>query len=249
MLSIKRAIGYFIGSLRKDVSNEAAVGAIGAELFDLASSSPIAFPAQFVFLLRAITTLEGTGKKLDEGYSFVNVAAPYAAELLAEVEAERGGGSTGANGEIEWASLATAAASGDITSAGTLVLGQLRRAATEQASLAAAMPSRVARVDRIMASLEAGDLQLRVRDLAGERAARRAGVIAASSLNAAGALGFLNLGALLALAATDGVEAHAALGGPAGACLALSAVFGVLVLRGFRRVKRLDSFEKRIRGG
>jgi predicted unusual protein kinase regulating ubiquinone biosynthesis (AarF/ABC1/UbiB family) len=246
MLSVKRAIGYFIRNLRQDLSNETAVGAIGEDLFDLALGSPVAFPSGFIFLLRAITTLEGTGKKLDPDYSFTAIAAPYAAELLAEVEAERG---TGAAGEIAWASLATAAASGDVTSAGTLVLGQLRRAATEQASLAAAMPRRLARIDGVVASLEAGDLQLRVRDLAGERAARRAGVVAASSLNAAGALGFLNLGALLSLAATDGVEAHAALAGPAAACLALSAVFGVLVLRGFRRVKRLDSFEKRIRGG
>jgi predicted unusual protein kinase regulating ubiquinone biosynthesis (AarF/ABC1/UbiB family) len=248
MLSVKRAVAYFVRNLRQDLASEAAVGAIGADLFDLATGAPFAFPAGFVFLLRAITTLEGTGKKLDPDYSFVSVAAPYAAELLAEVEAERGAGAAGAGGEIAWASLASAAASGDVAGAGTLVLGQLRRAATEQAALAAAMPRRLARVDGVVAQLEAGDLQLRVRDLAGERAARRAGVVAASSLNAAGALGLLNLGALLALASTDGVAAHAALGGPAAACLALSGVFGVLLLRGFRRVKRLDSFERRIRG-
>jgi predicted unusual protein kinase regulating ubiquinone biosynthesis (AarF/ABC1/UbiB family) len=247
-MSVKRAVAYFIKNLRADLSGEAAVGTIGADLFAIAVDQPFAFPAAFVFLLRALTTLEGTGKVLDPDYSFVSIAAPYAAELLAEVEAERGllpaasGGLAGALGAL-------AAGGGGNGNATALVLGQLRRAATEQAALAAAVPSRLARIDGVVASLEAGDLQLRVRDLAGERAARRAGVVASSSLNAAGALGFLNLGALLALASTDGLPQHAALSGPAGLSLAVSALFGALVLRGFRRVKRLDSFERRIRGG
>jgi hypothetical protein len=247
-MSVRRAVAYFIRNLRADLSGDAAVANIGADLFAIAVDQPFAFPAAFVFLLRALTTLEGTGKRLDPDYNFAAIAAPYATELLAEVEAERGGGAGG------WATLAAAAAGGgvggaSVGEAGTLVLGQLRKAATEQARLAAAMPSRLARIDGVVSQLEAGDLQLRVRDLAGERAARRAGVVAASSLNAAGALGFLNLGALLALASTDGVEAHAALGGPAAVCLGASALFAVLLLRGFRRVKRLDSFERRIRGG
>ncbi len=45
---------------------------------------------------------------------------------------------------------------------------------------AAAMPSRIARIDATLAQLEAGDLKLRVRVLEGERAARRAGVLQVS---------------------------------------------------------------------
>jgi len=248
-MSVRRAVAYFIRNLRADLGGDAAVGQIGADLFAIAVDQPFAFPAAFVFLLRALTTLEGTGKALDPNYNFAAIAAPYATELLAEVEAERGGAAGG------WATLAAAAAGGgaaggaSLGEAGTLVFGQLRQAAAEQAGLAAAMPSRLKRIDSVMQQLEAGDLQLRVRDMAGERAARRAGVAAASSLNAAGALGFLNLGALLALASTDGLGAHAALGAPAACCLGVSALFGVLLLRGFRRVKRLDSFERRIRSG
>ena len=40
------------------------------------------FPATFTFVLRAFATLEGIGKILDPEFSFAQVAAPYAQELL-----------------------------------------------------------------------------------------------------------------------------------------------------------------------
>lgn len=53
-------------------------------------------------------------------------------------------------------------------------------------------------------------------------------------------MGFLNVGTQLALAGQ-------AL--PAGAAFAVSAACGAFVLLGFRRVKRLDKFEKSIKTG
>ena len=59
-------------------------------------------------------------------------------------------------------------------------------------------------------------------------------------MNAVGAMGLLNIGTLLAL---EGLP------GPGQACMAGAALFAFLVFRGFKRVERLDKFEKEIRGG
>jgi predicted unusual protein kinase regulating ubiquinone biosynthesis (AarF/ABC1/UbiB family) len=40
------------------------------------------FPATFTFVLRAFSTLEGIGKSLNPDFKFVEVATPYAQELL-----------------------------------------------------------------------------------------------------------------------------------------------------------------------
>ena len=40
------------------------------------------FPATFTFVLRAFSTLEGIGKSLNPQFKFVEVATPYAQELL-----------------------------------------------------------------------------------------------------------------------------------------------------------------------
>lgn len=61
-----------------------------------------------------------------------------------------------------------------------------------------------------------------------------------ATLNAVGALGFTNLAVSLALGGLDG---------PATGALGLAAVFTVVVLQQFRRVERLDKFEKDLKGG
>ncbi len=59
-------------------------------------------------------------------------------------------------------------------------------------------------------------------------------------MNAIGSMGFLNLGATLALNE---------LSGPATGCAALAALCAFLVFRGQKRIEQLDKFEKDIRGG
>ncbi len=102
------------------------------------------------------------------------------------------------------------------------------------------MPLRVARIDSTLEQLETGDLKLRVRVLEGERAARRAGVLQVATINTIAAVGLLDVGTQLAL--------HGGLEFAAGACYSLAAVFSVFVALGFKRVQRLDKFEKEIRG-
>jgi hypothetical protein len=57
------------------------------------------------------------------------------------------------------------------------LIDQVRSQASELGQQAAAMPSRIARVDATMTALEGGDLKLRVRVLEAERADRRASVM------------------------------------------------------------------------
>eukprot|EP00983_Pelagomonas_calceolata_P024414 768532-Pelagomonas_calceolata.AAC.1 len=60
-----------------------------------------------------------------------------------------------------------------------------------------------------------------------------------ATLHAVGALGFINLGTTLAISGLDG---------PAAGALGLAAVFGVMMFQGFRRIDRLDKFEKDLKG-
>jgi len=211
-LTIKRAIGYFLDNLARQTERGETLAAIGEDLFAIATDQPFRFPATFTFVLRAFSTLEGIGKSLNPSYQFSEVAQPYATELL----------------DLQ-----------DAQSQRALVVTQLQQQASELGAAAAAMPQRIARMDALLAAVESGEVKLRVRVLEAERAARRAGVMQAATMNVVGAMGFLNVGTMFALGGFEG---------PAALALGLAAVFGVLTLRGFQRVDRLDKFEKDIRG-
>lgn len=64
------------------------------------------------------------------------------------------------------------------------MLTQLQQQVEAQADAAAQAPTRIARIGRFVDSLEVGDLKLRVRVLESERAARRAGIMQAATLDA-----------------------------------------------------------------
>lgn len=187
------------------------MGAIGEDLFAIALDQPFRFPATFTFVLRAFSTLEGIGKTLDPEYNFTKTATPYATELL------------------------------DLNNAATrnsFVLEQMQQQATEITQAAAQAPMRIQYLDRTLRQMEEGELQLRVRVLASERAARRQGVMQAATINSIALFGFLNLGAQFAL---SGHEA------PGAICMLLSALFAVYLTQGLKRVKNLDKFEKNLR--
>lgn len=102
-------------------------------------------------------------------YAFTSspqVAAPYAREIL---DLREGSGQRAA------------------------LLSELRRRAVETGAAAAAMPSRIARVESTVSQLESGELRLRVRVLEGERAARRQGVLQLVTLHSVASMGLLSL--------------------------------------------------------
>ncbi|KAJ9523162.1 hypothetical protein QJQ45_024089 [Haematococcus lacustris] len=242
-LTLRRAIGYFINNLARQTERQETIQAIGEDLFSIAVDQPFRFPATFTFVLRAFSTLEGIGKSLNPTYRFTDVATPYAQELL-QLQVGTGPGpgpvEVVVHGQqMEQGVGALLACPQDSRGQQSLLVSQLQQQATELGVAAAAMPQRVARMSSLLEQLEAGEVKLRVRVLEAERAARRAGVMQAATLNVVGGMGFVNVATVLG---TTGHE------GPALACLLLGCVFGVLTWRGFVRVERLDKFEKDLRG-
>ncbi|EIE27253.1 ABC1-domain-containing protein [Coccomyxa subellipsoidea C-169] len=119
------------------------------------------------------------------------------------------------------------------------VLDQMQREAVKVGSAAMAMPGRVEKIDETLQQLRGGDLKLRVRALELERAARRSSILQGATMSAIAGGTLVNLGSQLIISGQSGVG---------GTLLAGSAVFGALVWRAFWRVKRIDRFEKNIRG-
>lgn len=211
-ISIRRALAYFVDNIGRQAEQQETVAAIGEDLFAIALDSPFRFPATFTFVLRAFATLEGIGKALDPTFSFAVTAAPYAQELL----------------DLK-----------DGRAQSTFLLGQLQTQAVEIGTAAAAVPMRVERIERTIASLEAGDIKLRVRVLEGERAARRAGIMQSATLSAIGSVGLLNVGVQLALGGQQSFG---------GVSMLSSGILAVLMLLSLRRVRRLDKFEDGLKG-
>ena len=58
------------------------MAAIGEDLYATAYDRPFRLPAQSVFLLRALATLEGLNKSLDPDFQFSEIALPFADDLL-----------------------------------------------------------------------------------------------------------------------------------------------------------------------
>jgi predicted unusual protein kinase regulating ubiquinone biosynthesis (AarF/ABC1/UbiB family) len=59
-----------------------SISAISDDLFEVAYAQPFRFPATFTFVLRALSTLEGLGKGLDPDFNFMEVAKPFATDLM-----------------------------------------------------------------------------------------------------------------------------------------------------------------------
>eukprot|EP00798_Chlamydomonas_sp_ICE-L_P018776 gene18776-25315_t len=220
LITVKRAIRYFIDNLARQTERNETIAAIGEDLFSIAIDQPFRFPATFTFVLRAFSTLEGIGKTLDPEYKFSEVARPYAVDLL--------------DLEVDQAAQRT------------MLISQVGQQASELATASAAMPFRIQRIDSVLEALEAGDLQLRVRVLQAERSDRRAGVLQGATMNAIGCIGFLNMGTMLALQPAAAVSGP--MQGAATMTLGLAAVYAFMVFNSFKTVSKLDKFEKDLKG-
>jgi predicted unusual protein kinase regulating ubiquinone biosynthesis (AarF/ABC1/UbiB family) len=58
------------------------VSAISDDLYEIAYDQPFRFPATFTFVMRAFSTLEGVGKGLDPEFNFMEVAKPFALQIM-----------------------------------------------------------------------------------------------------------------------------------------------------------------------
>ncbi|MFS8829922.1 AarF/UbiB family protein, partial [Synechococcus sp. R8-2] len=80
--SVQYMLDHFMDKPFSSNSGEISVAAISEDLYELAYDQPFRFPATFTFVMRALTTLEGLGKGLDPEFDFMEVAKPFAEELM-----------------------------------------------------------------------------------------------------------------------------------------------------------------------
>ncbi len=145
MSPVRRSIQYMLDHFMEEPFEEQSVAAIGDDLYEIAYDQPFRFPATFTFVMRAFSTLEGVGKGLDPDFNFMEVAQPFAMEIMAS------------NFD------------GDRSAAGT-ILDELGRQAAQVSTTALALPRRL---EETLDKLERGDVRVRVRSVETDRILRR----------------------------------------------------------------------------
>ena len=140
---VRRSIQYMLDHFMDKPFENQSVSAISDDLYEIAYNQPFRFPATFTFVMRAFSTLEGVGKGLDPEFSFMEVAKPFAMQLM-----------TNGNGSAD----------------GNSFLNELGRQAAQVSSTALGLPRRL---EYTLDKLEQGDLRLRVRSIETERLLRR----------------------------------------------------------------------------
>jgi predicted unusual protein kinase regulating ubiquinone biosynthesis (AarF/ABC1/UbiB family) len=142
---VRRSIQYMLDNFMDKPFEAQSITQISDDLYDVAYNQPFRFPATFTFVMRAFSTLEGVGKGLDPEFNFMEVAKPFAAELMT-------------NGNL----------SGRDENGG--LLGELSRQAAQVGSSAFGLPRRL---EDTLDKLEQGDIRVRVRSIETDRALRR----------------------------------------------------------------------------
>ena len=79
---VRRSVQFMLDNFMDKPFEEQSVDAISEDLFEIAYGQPFRFPATFTFVMRAFSTLEGVGKGLDPEFNFMEVAQPFAMEIM-----------------------------------------------------------------------------------------------------------------------------------------------------------------------
>lgn len=141
---VRRSIQYLLDNFMDQSFQVQSVAQISDDLYEIAYNQPFRFPATFTFVMRAFSTLEGVGKGLDKNFNFMQVAQPFASELMTN-----GNFSDPNNGSL---------------------LSEISRQAAQMGTSAIGLPRRL---DEVLDKLENGDLRLRVRASESDRILRR----------------------------------------------------------------------------
>ncbi len=80
--AVRRSIQYMLENFMDKPFEHQSLGAISEDLYEIAYDQPFRFPATFTFVMRAFSTLEGVGKGLDPNFNFMEVAKPFALDLM-----------------------------------------------------------------------------------------------------------------------------------------------------------------------
>ncbi|OBQ39537.1 MAG: hypothetical protein AN487_04340 [Anabaena sp. CRKS33] len=87
---VRRSVQYMLDNFMDKPFENQSVAAISEDLYELAYDQPFRFPATFTFVMRAFSTLEGVGKGLDPEFNFMEVAQPYAMQLMTDNSGSEG---------------------------------------------------------------------------------------------------------------------------------------------------------------
>lgn len=79
---VRRSIQYMLDHFMDKPFEAQSVAAISDDLYEIAYDQPFRFPATFTFVMRAFSTLEGVGKGLDPEFNFMEVAKPFAMQIM-----------------------------------------------------------------------------------------------------------------------------------------------------------------------
>ncbi len=141
---IRRSMQYMLNNFMDQPFETQSVSQIGDDLFEIAYDQPFRFPATFTFVMRAFSTIEGVGKGLDPEFNFMEVAQPFATELMTR----------GSFSQDQQSGL----------------FNELSRQAAQVSNTAINLPRRV---EQTLDKLEQGDLRMRVRSQETDRILRR----------------------------------------------------------------------------
>lgn len=84
MAPVRRSIQYMLDHFMDKPFETQSINEISEDLYEIAYNQPFRFPATFTFVMRAFSTLEGVGKGLDPEFNFMEVAQPFAFELMTQ---------------------------------------------------------------------------------------------------------------------------------------------------------------------
>ncbi len=87
---VRRSVQYMLDNFMDKPFESQSVAAISDDLYEIAYNQPFRFPATFTFVMRAFSTLEGVGKGLDPEFNFMEVAKPYAMQLMSNMNDSEG---------------------------------------------------------------------------------------------------------------------------------------------------------------
>ncbi len=79
---VRRSVQFMLDNFMDKPFETQSVAAISDDLYEIAFDQPFRFPATFTFVMRAFSTLEGVGKGLDPEFNFMEVAKPFAMQLM-----------------------------------------------------------------------------------------------------------------------------------------------------------------------
>lgn len=87
---VRRSVQYMLDHFMDKPFENQSVSAISDDLYEIAYNQPFRFPATFTFVMRAFSTLEGVGKGLDPEFNFMEVAKPFAMQIMSNGNGSEG---------------------------------------------------------------------------------------------------------------------------------------------------------------